>query len=138
MTLMTTLDKEIPFVADCRKGSNSQYDFGLFVADCIAARYLKSGDVLVMDNASVHVAMEVFTCICTTCNTLGIKVVVLPAYSPELNPVEYMLSFVTNSLRTRRNSKLTLLQNMAALLKTFTHEQVTRIYSKCIFNPKVG
>ncbi len=33
MTLMTTPYRDIPFVSSLRKGSNSQYDFGLFITD---------------------------------------------------------------------------------------------------------
>lgn len=61
MTLLTNPnDEKIPYAANLRKGSNTQYDFCLFVCHCIRGGYLEEGDVLIMDNASVHVGTDTF------------------------------------------------------------------------------
>lgn len=55
------------------------------------------GDVLVLDNASVHVGHDTFSTIVEKLSQLGIM------YSPELNPVEYVFGFLKKSLRASRN-----------------------------------
>lgn len=94
MTLMTLLDRNIPFVASIRKGSNTQFDFGLFIASCIKDKYLVLGNILVLDNASVQVGTDSFSLIFSTLKQLDITLFLLPAYSPELNPAEYVFNFV--------------------------------------------
>jgi hypothetical protein len=69
MTLLATPGKEIPFIAS----PNSQYDFVFFLADGIANGYLSERDVLIMDNASVHVGMETFPIVHETLTTLNIN-----------------------------------------------------------------
>ena len=56
---------------------------------------LKVGDVVVMDNLSSHKNKEVIALI----EGVGAKVEFLPAYSPDLNPIELMWSKVKNLLR---------------------------------------
>lgn len=45
---------------------------------------LKSGDIIVMDNLSAHHDPRVQSC----CAKLGVTVMFLPPYSPDLNPIE--------------------------------------------------
>jgi transposase len=78
MTLMTTPNKEIPIIAEIREGSNTQYDYALFIADCIRGGYLRKGDILLIDNASVHVGADTFSLIVETLGRLGIELLLLP------------------------------------------------------------
>ena len=56
---------------------------------------LKSGDIVVMDNLSVHKNKDVEKII----NLVGAKVKYLPPYSPDLNPIEMMWSKMKSYLR---------------------------------------
>ncbi len=57
---------------------------------------LKPGDIVVMDNLSVHKSPEVQRLV----EAVGAEVRFLPAYSPDLNPIEKMWSKIKNSLRS--------------------------------------
>jgi hypothetical protein len=80
VTFMTTPGRAIPFVASMRQGSYTQYDFALFIADCVKNGYLKAGDVLILDNASVHVGNATFKLILDTLDELDVTVFLLPTY----------------------------------------------------------
>ncbi len=56
---------------------------------------LRSGDIVVMDNLSPHKSDPTLTLIAQA----GGQVLFLPAYSPDLNPIEMMWSKVKNLLR---------------------------------------
>lgn len=138
MTLMTSLGRKIPVVASMRTGSNSQFDFGVFIAKCIRAGHICKGDVIIMDNASVHVGFEVFSKIHEVFDKLGVRLVLLPAYSPELNPAEYIFAFVKNTLRYNRNASLPLWRDIMRVLTTLSRETVLSMYWRCIYQPKMG
>lgn len=56
---------------------------------------LKPGDIVVMDNLSPHKSDPTVALIAQA----GARVMFLPAYSPDLNPIEMMWSKVKNLLR---------------------------------------
>ncbi len=57
---------------------------------------LHAGDIVVMDNLSPHKSDPTLALI----TAVGAQVVFLPAYSPDLNPIEKMWSKVKGLLRT--------------------------------------
>jgi transposase len=57
---------------------------------------LKPGDIVVMDNLAVHKSPEVAKLV----QTAGAQVRFLPAYSPDLNPIEKMWSKIKALLRS--------------------------------------
>lgn len=57
---------------------------------------LRPGDIVVMDNLSVHKRPEVERLV----RSVGAGVRFLPAYSPDLNPIERMWSKIKNVLRS--------------------------------------
>lgn len=57
---------------------------------------LQQGDIVVMDNLSVHKSPEVLKLV----EAVGAEVRFLPAYSPDLNPIEKMWSKIKASLRS--------------------------------------
>jgi transposase len=57
---------------------------------------LRPGDIVVMDNLSVHKSPEVERLV----RSVGGEVRFLPAYSPDLNPIEKMWSKIKNLLRS--------------------------------------
>lgn len=57
---------------------------------------LKQGDIVVMDNLSVHKSPEVATLV----QAAGAEVRFLPVYSPDLNPIEKMWSKIKSVLRS--------------------------------------
>ena len=57
---------------------------------------LKAGDIVIMDNLSVHKSPEVAKLV----NAAGATMRFLPAYSPDLNPIEKMWSKIKSVLRS--------------------------------------
>ena len=57
---------------------------------------LMAGDIVIMDNLSVHKSPEVAKLV----NAAGATMRFLPAYSPDLNPIEKMWSKIKSVLRS--------------------------------------
>lgn len=86
-------------------------------------RHLQPGDVVVMDNLRVHHAPAVRKAI----EARGARLLFLPPYSPDLNPIELCWSFIKNVIRQRR-------ERTADLLKTAIKNAFLRVRSKTLKN----
>ena len=87
--------------------SDTDSSFGLYMREVLAPS-LKSGQIVLMDNLSVHTSKWVRDLI----EERGCKLWLLPSYSPDLNPIEEAFSKVKGLLRKakartryRRSSK---------------------------------
>jgi transposase len=78
--------------------------------ECCLAPSLRSGDVVVMDNLGAHKAAGVAEAI----EAAGASVWYLPAYSPDLNPIEKLWSKIKSWLRHAMADTLDGLVNAAA------------------------
>lgn len=68
---------------------------------------LRSGDILVMDNLQTHKVKGVAEAV----EQRGARVLYLPPYSPDFNPIEQVFSKVKNELRRRELRTITALEN---------------------------
>jgi transposase len=75
-------------------GATNTACFETYVAECLAPT-LRPGDIVVMDNLSCHKTAEVARLI----GSAGAEVRYLPAYSPDLNPIERLFSKLKAWLR---------------------------------------
>ena len=76
------------------EGATNSVIFKVYVKEFLLET-LRKGDVVVMDNLSAHKDKETIALI----ESVGACVEFLPAYSPDLNPIELMWSKVKNTLR---------------------------------------
>jgi transposase len=76
-------------------GATDAATFEAYVAACLAPT-LRPGDIVVMDNLSSHKTAEVARLIAAA----GAQVRYLPAYSPDLNPIERLFSKLKAHLRS--------------------------------------
>lgn len=76
-------------------GATNTACFETYVERCLAPT-LRPGDIVVMDNLSCHKTAEVARLV----EAAGAEVRFLPAYSPDLNPIEKMFSKVKELLRS--------------------------------------
>ena len=76
------------------EGSSDTESFGLYMRDVLAPR-LKRGQIVVMDNLSVHRSRWVRELI----EGKGCQLWLLPSYSPDFNPIEEAFSKVKGLLR---------------------------------------
>ena len=89
---------------------------------------LRRGDVVVMDNLVPHKSAETLALI----EAAGASVRFLPAYSPDLNPIEKMWSKVKASLRaTEARSLPTLEAAIAAALQSVTAQDAKGWFGSC-------
>jgi transposase len=76
-------------------GATDAASFETYVERCLAPT-LRPGDVVVLDNLSCHKSAEVSRLIAAA----GAELRLLPAYSPDLNPIEQMFSKLKTRLRS--------------------------------------
>ena len=87
--------------------------------DWLLVPELKPGDTVVLDNLSSHKSKSIEESIEAT----GAKLLYLPPYSPDLNPIEKMWSKVKACLRAEeKRTKRTLLTAIGKALKTVTKQ----------------
>jgi hypothetical protein len=84
-TVLTTPHREgRPLHFELREESNNQYDFAEFVLRAIEQGALEHGDILALDNASVHCGFEACPILVTILQALGIEVCIPPSNSSSL------------------------------------------------------
>jgi transposase len=91
--------------------------------DWLLVPELKPGDTVVMDNLSSHKSKSIEESIEESIEATGAKLLYLPPYSPDLNPIEKMWSKVKACLRAEeKRTKRTLLTAIGKALKTVTKQ----------------
>ena len=89
---------------------------------------LRPGDLVIMDNLSPHKSDPTLGLI----QARGAHVLFLPAYSPDLNPIELMWSKVKSALRSAEaRTELALIQASAAALATVTRQDAINWFAHC-------
>jgi transposase len=89
---------------------------------------LRPGDVVIMDNLSPHKNEHTLALIASA----GAEVRFLPAYSPDLNPIEKMWSKVKTLLRgAEARTQETLMAAIAAALKKITPQDAINWFASC-------
>lgn len=130
---LISLEKEKAIYLSIRKQSNSQVDFLKFIVEAQDKGYLRRGDFLVCDNASIHGGLETCTTLFTFLRVCGIEMVYLPAYSPELNPIELVFAQVKRFIRENKQKfkRLPLWSLIALGFAMVTEENIDAYYRKC-------
>ncbi|MCA1740851.1 MAG: transposase, partial [Actinobacteria bacterium] len=90
---------------------------------------LKRGQIVVMDNLSVHKSKQVERLI----EEAGATLLFLPPYSPDMNPIEEAFSKVKSILRKAksRSKGALLLEATGHALDAITPEDIHGFYSNC-------
>jgi transposase len=77
----------VPVYYDYREDTNNQYNFLDFVLATVAGNQFANGDYLIVDNAAVYHGSDTYDLVVAALDSVGCKLIFLPAYSPELNPM---------------------------------------------------
>ncbi len=81
---------------------------------------LRPGDVVVLDNLGVHKRKDVRAAI----RGAGARLLFLPAYSPDLNPIEKVFAKLKHLLRKRaRRTRADVLEAIGEILLRYTPEE---------------
>jgi len=108
-------------------GATDTEVFRMFV-ERVLGPTLKAGDVVIMDNLSPHKSPATLQLL----EARGAQVMFLPAYSPDLNPIEKMWSKVKTYLRAAeaRNSS-SLVEAIGAALQRITRQDAMNWFASC-------
>lgn len=89
---------------------------------------LRAGDIVVMDNLLPHKNALTLALI----EQAGASALFLPAYSPDLNPIEKMWSKVKQSLRSAEaRTRHTLIKAIASALRSVTPQDARGWFASC-------
>ena len=94
LTAAVRLDGVIPSASMASDRPTDAAFFQDYVEQCLAPG-LRPGDIVIMDNLGSHKSKKVIRLI----EAVGATVRFLPAYSPDLNPIEAMFSKLKTALR---------------------------------------
>lgn len=89
---------------------------------------LRSGDVVILDNLSSHKRRRVVRLI----ESAGARLVFLPPYSPDLNPIELIFAKIKQSLRSLAcRTRESLWNAMQSVLDCVTPNDAANCYKHC-------
>lgn len=89
---------------------------------------LRPGDVVIMDNLSPHKSELTLSLLAQA----GAQALFLPAYSPDLNPIEKMWSKIKTCLRAAEaRTQPDLIQAIASALASVTRQNATNWFASC-------
>ena len=96
---------------------------------------LRAGDVVIMDNLSSHKRHRVRELI----EESGARLVFLPPYSPDLNPIEMIFAKVKQLLRSLASrTRETLWKTMQSVLDQVTPTDALNCYRHCGYTLRMG
>ena len=111
-------------------GATDTEVFNIYVREVLVPT-LRPGDLVVMDNLAAHKSPEVRDLIADA----GAQIAFLPAYSPDLNPIEKMWSKVKERLRAAEaRTQASLVQAVAAALSSVTAQDAIGWFASCGYN----
>jgi len=94
----------------------------LLYVEQILVPCLRSGDIVIMDNLGSHKADAIRTAI----RKAGARVLFLPPYSPDLNPIEQVFSKLKHFMRIAQGRSVEAVSKaIAKILPTFTKYECT-------------
>ena len=89
---------------------------------------LRAGDIVVMDNLSPHKSQGILALIAQA----GAEVLFLPAYSPDLNPIEKMWSKIKALLRSAEaRTQEALVGAIGSALESVTRQDAINWFASC-------
>ena len=95
---------------------------------CVLSPTLRPGDIVIMDNLSAHKSELTLELIEQT----GARVLFLPPYSPDLNPIEKMWSKVKEYLRSAEaRTEADLLRTIGLALASVTAQDAMNWFASC-------
>ena len=95
---------------------------------CVLRPTLRPGDIVIMDNLSAHKSELTLELI----EQAGARVLFLPPYSPDLNPIEKMWSKVKQYLRSAEaRTELNLFRTIGSALASVTAQDAMNWFASC-------
>lgn len=118
-------------VAEPRVEANSADDFVESLREFVRRGALQVGDVLILDNARVHDSASIQADL-DDLEAGGVRIVFLPAYSPELNPCELVFGQADKYMRNHRRGPGDFMHHMATAFAQVSQRNVLNYYKHCL------
>ncbi len=127
ITLISSITAEGMGPSMSIEGSSDTESFGLYMRNILAPR-LEDGQIVIMDNLSVHESAWVRELI----EEKGCPLWLLPSYSPDLNPMEEAFSKVKTLLRRAKARTLkALFEVTGGALRAVSKEDARGYFEHC-------
>jgi transposase len=127
VTLISSIGSEGMGPSMSIEGSSDTESFSLYVREILAPR-LRPGQIVLMDNLSVHKSKWVRDLI----EARGCQLWLLPSYSPDMNPIEEAFSKVKNLIRKAKARTLeALFAVTAGALEAVSEEDARGFFAAC-------
>ena len=134
LTLIGALSVQGLGAVQLLEGALNQLSFAWYITECLAPT-LQAGDVLVMDNLSVHKLDGVVQWLAER----GVEVVFLPPYSPDFSPVEQAWSKLKTKLRAAQaRTRQALEQALPEALTCITGQDARHWFDHCGYHAQAA
>ena len=120
------------WVSDARVESNVGLDFLDSIVQLLEGGMLLAGDILIIDNATVHNSAEIAETLGLLLQLARVRLVYLQTYSPELNLCELVFAEVKSHLYYYRDDSKSFLSEIAKAFNRVSLKHVANYYRKCI------
>lgn len=127
-------DANKPMYLATHKHTNNQWDIATAFISAIQDGFLKRGDIVILDNASIHMAQDSRVILNHIFNLAGIQLSFLPTYSPDLNPIEFIFGIVKNLLYTHRQPTDDFETSVFAAFSAITQHDVDSTIQHCYYH----
>ena len=131
-------ERSVPVWYKIRKETNDAVQFKRDIEEAIATGFLLSGDVVVLDNATIHTGGDNYILVEWLWEYFGIFVLFLPTRTPEWNPIELVWNTLVQRLKRvdLRQLRQQYGTDCAAhasvdILNEMTHEEIAKFYRSC-------
>ena len=124
LTAAVRLDGVVQGACLALDGATNAECFAQYVEHCLVPSP-RPGDIVIMDNLSSHKTARVAELI----GSAGASVRLLPAYSPDLNPIEMMFSKLKEALRSAARTFEALIEAMGRALRSVTESDIVGWFS---------
>jgi transposase len=98
--------KASPVAYSIGRDNGNAASFLAFIEMLLANNWFERGDVLILDNASIHIGQEADIVEDLLWNAMQVVVVFLPTRSPELNPIELVFHILSRRIRSYRYQQM--------------------------------
>jgi transposase len=113
------------------EGTTTARTFRNFLARAAQAGWIGANDNVIMDNARVHNGGNVLADVDRVLELVGARRVNLPAYSPELNPCEFVFGEMKHYLRTHAANGQFTAHRIAEALQNIPRSHIIATYLHC-------
>jgi transposase len=123
------------------KYTNDSVAFNDFIDKALVKGFLVPGDVLILDNAAIHVKGESTNLFDFLWDNFEILLICLPTRAPELNPIELLWNALNGRLPYHeylngKPNKDAVAIAAGEILDAVTHAEVAKYYRHCGYVPK--